>query len=105
MVHPSKDKGNNYERELVNSAKELGLKAVRAYASNGRSLGLTEDVDCLIGGYKVQAKRRKAVAAHLIPGENVDCVATRPDRGETLIVMRFTDWLDLIQRAGEPGDE
>jgi len=105
MVHPSKNKGNNFERELVNAAKESGLEAVRAYASDGRSLGLTEDVDCLIGGFKIQAKRRNTVAAHLIPSDTVDCVATRPDRGESLIVMRFDDWLDLIQRAGGNRDD
>ena len=27
MVHPSKNKGNNFERELVNSAREDGVSA------------------------------------------------------------------------------
>ncbi len=96
MVHPSKHKGNCFERELVNSAKEDGIEAQRAWGSDGKSLGEHSEVDCLIGGYKVQAKRRKAIAAHLVPSKHVDCVITRPDRGETLVIMRFQDWKELI---------
>jgi hypothetical protein len=99
MVHPSKNKGNNYERELVNEAIQEGIPAKRAYASNGRSLGMHEEVDCLVGGFRIQAKRRKNVAAHLIPSEHVDCVATRSDRGETLVIMRWDDWLELVSDA------
>lgn len=98
MASPSKRKGNNYERELVNSAKEAGIDAKRAYASNGQSLGQHEEVDCLIGGFKVQAKRRKSVASHFVPTEHVDCVALRPDHGETLVVMRWGDWLKLLPK-------
>ena len=48
---PSKNKarGNRLERLVVNQAKEVGIKAVRAYASNGLSLGEAEDVDVKIG--------------------------------------------------------
>ena len=56
MTHPSKIKGNTFERECVNKAKERGLTAQRAYASNGMSLGLDEEVDALISGYKVQCR-------------------------------------------------
>ena len=97
MTHPSKVKGNTFERELVDMAKDAGLSAKRAYASNGLSLGYTEDVDCLIAGKRIQAKRRKAVAKWLIPSDTVDMVATRPDRGETLIVMRYADLLNLLK--------
>lgn len=100
MVHPSKNKGNNFERELVNSAREDGIESKRAYASNGESLGMHAEVDCLIGGYRVQAKRRKAIAKHLIPSKHVDCVITRPDRGETLVIMRWEDWKTLIATGG-----
>ncbi len=97
MTTPSKNKGNNYERELVNDAISKGIAAKRAYASNGESLGMHAEVDCLIGGYRVQAKRRKKVAAHLIPSEHVDCVTTRADHGETPVVMKWDDWLDLLE--------
>lgn len=98
MTHPSKRKGNVFEWDLVNEAKDCGLPARRAYASDGRSLGLTTDVDCVIAGKKIQAKRRKKVAKWLIPGDTVDCVATRPDRGDTLIVMRYSTFLDMLKQ-------
>ena len=94
MGHPSKAKGNAYERELVKQSEESGLEAKRAWGSNGQSLGMHEEVDCLIAGKKVQAKRRKAIASYLKPTEHVDVVAFREDRGDTLILMGWWDWLD-----------
>ena len=38
MSSPSKRKGNAFERELVNTAKDWGLEAQRAWGSNGQSL-------------------------------------------------------------------
>lgn len=98
MSHPSKRKGNAFERELVNDALAAGIDAKRAYASNGESLGHDKEVDCLIGGYKVQAKRRASVAAHFKPSEHVDAVCLREDRGETVVVMRWGDWLKLVKQ-------
>lgn len=100
MTHPSKRKGNNYERELVNQATDSGLAAKRAYASNGESLGLHAEVDLLVGGLRVQAKRRKLVAEFMVPSDHVDAVAIRQDRGETLVVMNWWDWLDLLKASG-----
>ena len=48
MSSPSKRKGNAFEREVVNQARKSGLKSIRAYASNGKSLGEAEDVDVKI---------------------------------------------------------
>ena len=98
MTHPSKTKGNTYERELVNAAKEAGLESKRAYASDGRSLGLHETVDLLIQDKKIQAKRRKSIAAFMQPTEHVDAVAIRQDRGSTLIVVTLEEYLNLIKR-------
>ena len=52
MSSPSKRKGNTFEREVVNQAREFGLKSIRAYASNGISIGEAEDVDV-----KIEKKR------------------------------------------------
>ena len=49
MPSPSKAKGNRFEREIVNEAKRAGCTAVRAWGSNGQSLGLHEEVDLTIG--------------------------------------------------------
>ena len=97
MSHPSKVKGNKFERDVVNKAKEFGLKSKRAYASNGESLGLHAEVDLIIEDYKIQAKIRKAIASYLVPNENVDAQVIRQDRGETYIVLRLDDWLKQIQ--------
>ena len=48
MTHPSKIKGNTFERECVNKAKKAGLKAQRAYGSNGKML--------LLGSIKFNVK-------------------------------------------------
>ena len=99
MTHSSKIKGNSYERELVNSAKESGLESKRAYASDGRSLGHHEEVDLLVDGKRIQAKRRRSIAKYLLPNENVDAVAFRPDRGETVVLITWWDYLDLLKSA------
>ena len=100
MAHPNKIRGNNLEREIVNKAKDRGLSAKRAYASDGRSLGKSEVVDVIVEGYTVQAKRRKKIAQWLYPenhGDDVDVVCTRMDRKEPLIVMPLEEWLELIK--------
>ena len=82
MTHKNKIRGNNLERECVNAAKEEGLSAKRAYASDGRALGKSEQVDCLVEGYAIQAKMKKKIALWLYPehhAEDVDLVVTRKD--------------------------
>ena len=97
LAHPSKVKGNKFERDVVNKAKEFGLKSKRAYASNGESLGLHAEVDLIIEDYKIQAKIRKSIASYLLPNENVDAQVIRQDRGDAYIVLRLEDWLKQIQ--------
>ena len=98
MPSPSKAKGNRFEREVVKKAKESGFTAVRAWGSNGAALGEHEEVDLIIGKksgkVKVQAKCRKKLASFLLPSEHVDAVVCKQDRGETLIIMRFDNWLE-----------
>ena len=96
MAHPSKAKGNKFERDIVNKAKEFGLESKRAYASNGESLGMHAEVDLLIKDYKIQAKIRKSIASYLLPNENVDAQIIRQDRGEAYIVLRLEDWLKTL---------
>lgn len=100
MAHPSKRKGNRFEREIVNEAEDYGVPSERAYASNGRALGFTENVDCLIGGYKVQAKRRKKIAGYMKPDEDVDIQVIRGDNEQSLAVLPYAKLLELIRLAG-----
>ena len=100
MSHPSKQKGNRFEREIVDKAKDRGLKdSKRAWGSNGMSLGEHPEVDCLIDGYKIQAKVRKRLPKYLIPSDEVDAVVFKQDRGEILMLIRYEDW--LFEKARE----
>ena len=96
MAHPSKVKGNKFERDVVNKAKEFGLESKRAYASNGESLGMHAEVDLIIEDYKIQAKIRKKIASYLVPNKNVDAQLIRADRGEAYVVFRLEDWLKTL---------
>ena len=63
MTHPSKQKGNRFERLIVDKAHSYGVKGERAWGSNGRSLGMHEEVDVLLeGDLRIQAKCRKKIA-------------------------------------------
>ena len=97
MTHPSKRKGNAYERELVNQAIAAGLTSKRAYASNGLSLGHGEEVDLLVGDKRIQAKRRKAIASFLQVTEQVDAVAFREDGGKTMVLVTWEEYLALLK--------
>lgn len=96
MASPSKTKGNGFEREIVNDARDLDLKAERAYASNGRSLGQHEEVDVLIEGYRAQCKRRKSLGSLYKPNENVDIQIFREDRGDTYVMMNYNLFLSFL---------
>ena len=94
MAHPSKLKGNRFEKEIVDKAKDTGIEdSKRAWGSNGMALGEHPEVDCLIDGYKIQAKVRKKLPAYLIPSKEVDAVVFKQDRGEILMLVRYEDWL------------
>ena len=96
MSSPSKVKGNTFEREVVNQAKDYGLKSIRAYASNGISLGEAEDVDVKIENLKGQCKRRKRIAKWLKPPESCDIALVREDRGETYVIIEYGDFLEIV---------
>jgi len=99
VSHPSKRKGNSWEREIVNLARERGLEAERAYASNGRALGHSEQVDCVVQGCRIQAKRRKALPSYLQVPEGCDAVVFRQDRGEALALIPLDSLLTLIREG------
>jgi len=97
MTHPNRRRGFGFERELVNQARESGLTAQRAYGSNGEALGHHAEVDLVVGDKRIQAKRRKHLADYLLPSENVDAVAIRQDRDQTLVVLTWWEYLDLVK--------
>ena len=102
MPNKSKQKGNRFERQIVQMCTAKDIPSKRAWGSNGMSLGLPEEVDVLIDSdIRVQAKVRKAMGAWMLPSEDVDLQVIKRDRGETLVVMRFDDWLDDYRKLME----
>ena len=101
MSSPNKNKGNSFEREVVNEAKTLGLNARRAYASNGMSLGQHEEVDVMLEELKIQCKRRKKLGAIVKPNENVDVQLIREDRGNTFAILPYSLFLKLLNERNK----
>tara|TARA_R100001163_G_C4956914_1_gene122347 strand:- start:86 stop:415 length:330 start_codon:yes stop_codon:yes gene_type:complete len=96
----SKAKGNRFERECVNLAKEYGLESKRAWGSDGRSLGLDPEVDMIIENYTVQCKVRKRIAEWLKPSEHVGELhlqLVKESRGEIYAIMPMTQLLTILK--------
>jgi hypothetical protein len=101
MAHRNSERAKEHERECVHAAEAKGLEAERAWNSDGRSLGMTEETDVLIGDdIRVQCKRRRNVAQYLTC-ENADIVVTREDRGENLAVVPLDHYLDLLRQTAD----
>lgn len=96
--NPGKNKlrGSNFERKLVNLAKDLGLEAKRAYASNGEALGEVKEVDLMVSGYRIQAKKRAKLPAYLDLDTGVDMVVFSRDHGEDLTLVPYEKVLEWI---------
>lgn len=100
----NKQRGYEHEAELVKSAEAAGFEARRAWGSNGKALGEAADVDLVIErravfGYRkacIQAKRRKKLADYLQIPESCDAVVFRQDRGDSLVLLRWDDYLSLL---------
>jgi hypothetical protein len=105
-----KQKGNRIERECVNLAKGYGLETKRAWGSDGRSLGWSEEVDMTIDlpnktfpdksfrVLKFQVKGRKKIADYLKPSEEIYGQILKEDRGDPLVTIRYSDFLSLLTR-------
>ena len=96
MASKSKAKGNRIEREVVKIFEEYGYSARRAWGSDGRSLGLNEEVDVLVN---IKVKGRKRIADYLKPDtDKVSMQILHEDRGKYYIVMDVHDYLNEIYR-------
>lgn len=101
---PSKNKirGNALEREIVEAFTKKGMKAKRAWGSNGQALGEHEEVDVLIDyskvedvakPLKIQAKRKKKLPDWMGFTKHVDAVCVREDRGKIYIMFELDEFL------------
>lgn len=101
MPSRSKQKGNRFEREVTNIAKEYDIDSQRAYASNGLSLGHSEEVDVLLKtpekDWRVQCKVRKNIANWIKPDSSVvDIQVVKEDRGQIYAILPYEEFLTLI---------
>ncbi len=103
MPSPSKAKGNRAEVKVVKTFTEAGIKAVRAWGSNGKALGEHEEVDVLIAGScKVQVKARKKLPALIIDSltEHVDVAVLFEDRRAPVVILKMEDFINIIKQHG-----
>jgi hypothetical protein len=99
MTHPSKIKGNVFEREIVLLLREAGLNAKRVPLSGAVS-GYESDLRVDIGGLerKGECKRRKRAFGTLskMLGAN-DFLCVRDDRSPALVVMSVATFCALAK--------
>ena len=97
MPSKSQSKGNRFERLCVNMAKENNITAVRAWGSDGRSLGEDSEVDVMLNKYKAQCKSRKRIAKWLKPSTHIDFQLVKEDRGQIYAILTYESLLSLLQ--------
>lgn len=109
MGKRSRDKGLGYERECVNAFLEAGISAERVPLSGAAGGSYTGDVSAAITGRDrlFEAKRRASGFAMLYRwlGTNYGLLL-RADRETGLVVLRQSDFLELVKAANKvPAEE
>ena len=102
MGKRSRTKGYNYEREVVNWHRDMGVRAERVPLSGGaRYQGGGHDVDVYFGADPLccEAKIRKELPGWLKGwlGEN-DALFMRDNHGETMVVLPARTWARMVKR-------
>ena len=99
MVHPSKRKGNAFEREIVHMLQEAGISAKRVPLSGAVS-GYKGDLRVTVGGLErcAECKRRARAFATLsaMLGSN-DFLYVRDDRTEPMVVMSMPTFCAIVR--------
>jgi len=102
MPSKSKDKGNRFERDIVNFFTNVGILCRRAWGSDGRSMGLTEGVDGTLNDeYKWQAKCKAKISPFYIPNDEVDFQIFKGDRTKTYVTMTSEKMGEIIKRVND----
>ena len=104
-MNSSKNKGSKFERDCCKQAELFEIPSKRAWGSDGRSMGLHQEVDIVIGDKKyndemhVQCKIRKRLPEYIFPkNDAIDSHLIREDRGKSYIVLRYDDYLSEMRR-------
>ena len=101
MAHPSKRKGDGFEREVVAILQGHGIAAEKIPLSGAVKGGSYEgDIRCPVRGLdrKLECKRRAQAFATLYGfiGSNYAAVV-RDNRTPPLVVMRLSDFAELVK--------
>ena len=98
MPNKNAERGKRVERYIVDRAEKRGIEAMRAWGSDGRSMGLDREVDVVLGPkpITVQVKMREKLAKYLYPPKHVDVTIVKTDRREPLVIMPLEMFLDLL---------
>ena len=100
MAAKNKARGNRLEYKIVKLAEKYGLKAKRAWGSDGRSMGLVEQVDVLLEGkIKLQCKMRKKFPQWMNVEEGVDYQVVQTDNKPPMIIMPIEEYLEMFLLA------
>ena len=99
MSKSQRDKGHNWERDVVNILKDRGYAASRNLTQTRDSGG-----DIIIGKWLFECKRYAKIAVYTwldqaikAAGENLTpVVIAKADRKEPIVIMRLDDFLSII---------
>lgn len=107
MAAKNKKRGNEAEYYIREQLQEKGFEVDRGWGSDGRAMGEHEEVDLRINHTPspelIQVKRRKAVAAYIIPSENVTAQMLYIDRSpgvkrQVLAVVTLDRYMELLEK-------
>lgn len=108
MGKRSRTKGYQYEREVVNWHRDMGIRAERVPLSGGaRYQGGGHDIDIYpfkdLNGHVTplccEAKRRSEIPKWIKSWLGVnDALFMRDDHGETLVVLPAKTWARMVKR-------
>ncbi|MEC9190168.1 MAG: hypothetical protein VYE48_00240 [Pseudomonadota bacterium] len=101
MSKSQRDKGNRFEREVVNYLKEKGFHDAKRIPLSGSQQGFkgdliiqrTEDSPSLLGECKCRASGFKLIYDS-IEKDDANVLFIKHDRKETLVVMKIEDYVN-----------
>ena len=98
MGKSQRNKGARFERSIVNTAKEHGLKAVRVPLS-GAATGFKDDVIIYAKDeWRLEAKKRANGFKQIYDWKGeADALVIGADRKRPLIVLDMEDFFDLLK--------
>ena len=105
MSKSQRTKGAAYEREVVHILRNAGFDCARNLAQTREGGG-----DIHLDQFMVECKRRAKIAVYdwldqatLAAKERKPIVVARADQRENIVILRFTDFLDIVKEKHGQG--